>query len=1115
MQITLQQLYAGFRGHGHGHGHEVARALLEQLDWFYRLAELDPKTGEALPQPLSPVLAKIAAYVPPKAGCVVRDRLWRIAQHSRGSVERLFRGLNESPRREQALLPVHAVRELDANSFIKLSNRPGRNIREKLAGKPYLQVVRRTQSVDLPENRLLKAFVGRLEELLGWRRACLGEQEDDFSSALQAWLHGDEARAIGAWDNFPPNNTLLSHRDYRRVWDAWRWLQTLDDDLSNDLLGLEERRQAMRRWQDDAKKWSDGGQLFAEMPVLFDHEKLQLRPWLSQCVVEKAAQRRDRAGAVQDISSPACVDLSVLRPRYAIDAEFPQVLRDSFFWQHWKNADAGMEVELFNADAAYLHADAMSLAVDDLFFSRDKSSEYFDRCARAFASKLKAVFKNETLIWLVPDALNDFELEVVRRNLNAHFDDAEPLPRSVAAAFARLDFSRIRFDGFPIVVTDRLGGKTCITKLVARFDEDLKKRLPETDGYYLERCPCLVTESDESDAAGEKRYELVTVDASGKWHHAAPPARPHAIDWSPLQSDESIGHSPLVINVTERPESLVAGGMRLHALQQRSAGIALWRDQIPELAIKVVIDGRLRRFPLVSRGTTIRPVRGQPVSIPVNENFELRANIHFFQFRLFQGENADDLGFSARLDSPAFPLQENVPCKLQLSFEYGADEPYKLFFIPLNHSFLPVRATWRKTPELVVTDAPSPEYPLPTSWAALQVWKDAQGRVVDLLEWLGESLERLGDLVPHQQAITLVSNWKEKADNQGGYWYAFAKTDDGQDCYCNTRNMAVRFDGHPSEHFPVGLRLFAEVRSMKTRISAFNISLDDSPLLSPETRRYLLMFKERSLQNRMSLIWGDARSLQDSDCPADFRDSMGHRMSRLLDTLPSEIVDRKLMFLLACMHRDAPQACIQWLFGLWWPSLIRDPRAIGLALGDVSQPWQQDMLHKLVTRLGDDALRVFAYAIWREHHFVYKFSALDLKRILEHLAEMLGNIFPCPRRGDEKDRRVLRDWSRATAEPLELLLGLLRTRASPDSEIKMLLQPHQKITKVLSGLVERVADVVAQSNASLSSRVEINIEKPEGEQRTPDLLYALRLYLTGDDGANSIHIASISDSDGD
>jgi hypothetical protein len=29
------------------------------------------------------------------------------------------------------------------------------------------------------------------------------------------------------------------------------------------------------------------------------------------------------------------------------------------------------------------------------------------------------------------------------------------------------------------------------------------------------------------------------------------------------------------------------------------------------------------------------------------------------------------------------------------------------------------------------------------------------------------------------------------------------------------------------------------------------------------------------------------------------------------------------------------------------------------------------------------------------------------------------------------------------------------------------------------------------------------------------LLYALRLYLTGDDGANAIHITSVSDDDND
>ena len=46
------------------------------------------------------------------------------------------------------------------------------------------------------------------------------------------------------------------------------------------------------------------------------------------------------------------------------------------------------------------------------------------------------------------------------------------------------------------------------------------------------------------------------------------------------------------------------------------------------------------------------------------------------------------------------------------------------------------------------------------------------------------------------------------------------------------------------------------------------------------------------------------------------------------------------------------------------------------------------------------------------------------------------------------------------------------------------------------------------------SRVQIFLQKPQGD-RTPDLLYALRLYLTGDDGANAIHISSVSDSDND
>ncbi len=99
---------------------------------------------------------------------------------------------------------------------------------------------------------------------------------------------------------------------------------------------------------------------------------------------------------------------------------------------------------------------------------------------------------------------------------------------------------------------------------------------------------------------------------------------------------------------------------------------------------------------------------------------------------------------------------------------------------------------------------------------------------------------------------------------------------------------------------------------------------------------------------------------------------------------------------------------------------------------------------------------------------------------------------------------------RATTELLELLLGVLRTREAADVRLRMLLQPHQQITKALARRVERVSELVEESTAILSCRVQINIEKPDGDH-TPDLLFALRLYLTGDDGANAIHISRISD----
>ncbi len=1106
---------------------EQVRTLLAQTHWYSLNAEFDPKTGEALPQALSAFLIKVAR---PETKGSFHDRLWRITEHARPSVERLFRALNESPRREQAMLPVRAVRELDATSFIKLSNRPGRNIREKLAGKPYLQAVHRFQSVNLPENRLLKAFVTRLGELLELRQDCLGEEGDELLPKIRSWLLSSDARGISHWDNLPPNNTLLSHRDYSCVWDSWCWLQTLDDDIARDFSQLEVRDQTMRLWNDYAQTYREEKFRFADMPVLFNYEVFSIRTWNSE--INKVGLPISRTIRNVNISSPVCVDLTYLRPHYSCLDNRSQVLEANYLWQQWGDNNRHFDMVLFTADAAYLHTDATSISSTDLFFSKGNTSENLDRAARAFADRLRTVFKNDMLTWLVPDFLNDFELEITRRNLNARFPSAEPLPRSVAALFEQVDYSKIRNDGYSVVVVDTVGGKTCVTKLIARFDQELKIRIPETSGFYWERCPPVVlSHQDADETADAKRcYDMITVNANGKWRDPVPPEAANFIDPNTLKIDSRIGQFAYCINVTHSP---VSGGMRLHALQQRADGIPLWRDKIPELSIKGYIDGIYRRFYLVSKDTPpIRPVRGKPVAIKIKALFPLPKGKPFYSFPLDIGENAEELGYSARLDSPEFPLKGKdledkcATCELSLTYIYGADEPYKLIFTPLDSSFPPARATWQRTEEIMSTDAPAPAYPEPMTWTDLQrLPKPDSNETNDLLEWALSAIDRLdGDLYirPRERQIGVINRYWG-VDKHSKHFTFVSCTGVDASVFIH-ENCFV--EGFNYEDFGEGDSLSFELLERASKFSGERVA---SPTFNESAHLRNLDATEihdlgkrirKSLYFPFIQVWRDGRSITDKECPEDFSNAAKNKIEYLAGLLKQneipQLVKYDLLFLLACLHKDTTDDCIQWITEQIENGNIRDPRTVGFSLGDVSEKWQQFIFSSLASKPNVSAISVFAYAIWREQHFVERFAASELQATLNALSQRMENINSVTLNGDgDLGYGITRDWIRATAETLELLLGLLRTRVSPNPEIKVILQPHQRITKKLAKQVERMTEIVAQSNVNLFSRVQLKMkEKPPGD-RTPDLLYALRLYLTNDDGANAIHITSVSDTDND
>ena len=75
----------------------------------------------------------------------------------------------------------------------------------------------------------------------------------------------------------------------------------------------------------------------------------------------------------------------------------------------------------------------------------------------------------------------------------------------------------------------------------------------------------------------------------------------------------------------------------------------------------------------------------------------------------------------------------------------------------------------------------------------------------------------------------------------------------------------------------------------------------------------------------------------------------------------------------------------------------------------------------------------------------------------------------------------------------------------------MILSPEKELTKEFIKIIDKITNKVMMNNIKLQSRIAIQLDKPNVFRKTPDLLYALKMYLTCDSGANTIQITSVTD----
>ena len=215
----------------------------------------------------------------------------------------------------------------------------------------------------------------------------------------------------------------------------------------------------------------------------------------------------------------------------------------------------------------------------------------------------------------------------------------------------------------------------------------------------------------------------------------------------------------------------------------------------------------------------------------------------------------------------------------------------------------------------------------------------------------------------------------------------------------------------------------------------------------------------------------------------------------------------------ARMHKDAPNVIWNILLDVTkqehW-SLTEDIM-LGSALGNFSLP-QQKALHKTLLDLCKNKpknrkyLSILSQAYWRCPSTVSQLDEQEINTLVNALYREFKH------RLQKKDDR---HFPYNITTMCELLLALLRTRGSDNPEIKNILDANGENSKKFKEIIDNIINIQQEKKFPMKSFIQLELKKPDTRKTMPDLLYAVDMYLTGEDGTDDIVITGVKDAASD
>lgn len=767
-----------------------------------------------------------------------------------------------------------------------------------------------------------------------------------------------------------------------------------------------------------------------------------------------------------------------------------------------------------------------------------------------FSDQLAKQFRaDQQMHYLVSDHHSEFETSDLRREMSRNFNNAAPLPKSIAAAYAATANNLFKRNDLIMVLSSDCDGiyatpvyycwgdnageeylerhpsiklsqkgerqllQDALVKsglpshIAVRFIElysyreivsnKAKMILQDGDHWYRVPAGLKVSNIDISDVLFKEAQKLqkkiektyfISVSVAIKQQKGVKPQQ-----W--LASDPLSGSQQLLQKQYEQPHKV------------------FWKDHLPQLMTRLPIEGIEQEFYFVDKRTSVKPERGVAVEIPISTPFTLPSGKEELRFTVYQGTESHRQEFSLLL-SLRKPLNTDCSCNLKLTYTYGDEKPYKLRFIPVNTDNKPfnyIDAQWDKKQDDTTNRVVAiPAFPERLPFDALRTYLGIDGST-DIVGWMERNFEELDDIY---KFISYGKSKKRFNFSYGDIDWIPNKDFGFYRAHLDYENVFVhrsQFEGLDI----INQRYFSGDIQIKggDRYSLENVGVQGELVLKKLPGRWrfpMLIFSDQ------------ARSFTDTELPKSFSQKGKQAIEQAQELLhllkgSNKYLEKELMQFLSYNHKLMPASTVDNLLEMVAnKSLLRDESNwFKYALGDVSQPWQQQLLTQILEPVDDSGgtraatLEIISVAMWRDKAVIHQLTA---EQVIT-LAHRLNNYLLYEDSKLTSQEKPLK-WNSFILR-LELILALLRTRESSESEISSLFAYGSSLSNQLLSTVEKITGEQGEAlayqlqNPKVNARVKLGVNKPYAYYRTPDLLYALKLYLSGEDGADQITITEL------